>query len=491
MGLPSFDTLHVVSDLHLGGAPGFQIFNQGPALAWLVRHIAAGTRGEHEVGLCLNGDIVDFLAAPGAAYLDPVGALDKLEHVFQDDAFRPVWDALADFVRTPRRRLILVLGNHDVELGLPHVRERVLERLAGDDDAARGRVTLALDGSGFACRVGRSEVLCLHGNEVDTWNVVDFGALRHVAEALARRLPSPTWTPNAGTKLVIDVMNDVKRKYAWVDLLKPETSTVPALIVAVDPGSARKVGAFAPIGLRLAQDALRRRVGFLGVEPALAEAPRDDATALDMLLADAYGGAASGAALDSRKLTQALQNDLERDPLELLERGAAGPEMLGMGGAILDLMRGRDPAENVRDALRHWLGRDTTFDWRAPDAPFEDVDALVGPEVDFVVAGHTHLQRALRRSKGSGCYFNSGTWIRLIELRPDVLRDQASFTPVWSALQDGSMETLDARGLVRHVRTVVTLNAEAGGTSGCLQTVEPEAQSWRLQPIDGSRFQGR
>ena len=29
---------------------------------------------------------------------------------------------------------------------------------------------------------------------------------------------------NAGTRMVKEVMNEVKRRYAWIDLLKPETS---------------------------------------------------------------------------------------------------------------------------------------------------------------------------------------------------------------------------------------------------------------------------
>ena len=32
----NFDELHVVSDLHLGGAPGFQIFSASTELAWLA-----------------------------------------------------------------------------------------------------------------------------------------------------------------------------------------------------------------------------------------------------------------------------------------------------------------------------------------------------------------------------------------------------------------------------------------------------------------------
>lgn len=35
-----FDQLYVISDLHLGGEPGFQIFGSSVELAWLIRHLA-------------------------------------------------------------------------------------------------------------------------------------------------------------------------------------------------------------------------------------------------------------------------------------------------------------------------------------------------------------------------------------------------------------------------------------------------------------------
>lgn len=39
MTVLKFDELYVVSDLHLGGAPDFQILNQGDTPAWVRRHI--------------------------------------------------------------------------------------------------------------------------------------------------------------------------------------------------------------------------------------------------------------------------------------------------------------------------------------------------------------------------------------------------------------------------------------------------------------------
>ena len=106
---PTYDELHVVSDLHLGGIPGFQIFDQGATFARLVDNIRARSPSLR-VALLINGDLVDFLAEPGALCFDPHGAVEKLTRIFGDDAFEPVARALRDLVATPNRRLVITLG---------------------------------------------------------------------------------------------------------------------------------------------------------------------------------------------------------------------------------------------------------------------------------------------------------------------------------------------------------------------------------------------
>src|SRR3954447_25861409 len=102
----SFSELHCISDLHLGGPPGRQIFDQGSRLAKLIDYLR--TRDTPRLGLVINGDVVDFLAEEPAAYLDPAQAIDKLERIVaRDPAFVEVWRPLRVFVSTPSRRLIL------------------------------------------------------------------------------------------------------------------------------------------------------------------------------------------------------------------------------------------------------------------------------------------------------------------------------------------------------------------------------------------------
>lgn len=192
-GVLEFEKLYVVSDLHMGGKEGFRMFEQGETLGNLIRWIAL--RNPSATALVLNGDIVDFLAEYEGRnrYLDPANAVATLRRVAKDPDFAPVWQALRFFVDQPHCHLVLVLGNHDLELALPPVREWLLQFLCQGDQAARGRVTLALDGSGYACRVGGKDVLCVHGNEEDIWNLVDHYGLVKVGRAMNRRVEPEPW----------------------------------------------------------------------------------------------------------------------------------------------------------------------------------------------------------------------------------------------------------------------------------------------------------
>jgi len=499
MARPHFKQLFSVSDIHLGGPKGFQIFDQGQALAWLVDQLR--TRDcDGDLALVLNGDIVDFLAEEPAMYLDAAGAVAKLTRIMQDPSFAPVWKALGRFVRKANRHLVLVLGNHDVELALPEVRALLADRLCGNSDAARGRLTFAMDGNGFACTVGKAKTLCIHGNETDTWNVVDYLALNHVIRARNRGKAFPEWTPNAGTKMVIDIMNDIKRKFRWVDLLKPEVQAVPALLVALEPKVLAKVRELPSLVFRLGVDSIRRSLNFLGPEAEIIQEQQTLALEQDILT--------TLSATPNPKIRQKVLDDAVADiefavaegiePYQLLDDEREGVETLGLAGAIWDLIRGRSPKENLREALENWLTEDATWDLKNEDSAFKAIDDIVGDDIDFVLAGHTHLRRAIRRPGRKGAYFNSGTWIRLMAITPEMLEDDDQFDKLWQVLKDGSMPVLDDPSsigigdfpVVKRIRTVIGLQADGNGqVNGQLFEVNGETV-FRLDPVADSLFSG-
>ena len=469
--MDQLDQLHAVSDLHLGGAPGHQIFDRGPLLAGAIDRLRERAP-DARVGLVLNGDIVDFLAVPGATYLDPFGAVAKLEAILTDPAFRPVWEALARFASTPQRTLVLGLGNHDVELSLPDVQARLLQAICGDSLEARARVRIAMDGTGYTCSVGGRRVLCVHGNEVDPWNEVDQGALNQVIHSLRHASAVAPWEPNAGTRLVIDVMNGIKRNFPMVDLLKPETKPVVGVLLALDPTALSALKRFAPIAARLGVQRVRS-ARFLGEEAA----PLDEDAALAALLQRKKAldpVATTGASQKTRLLEET--EELYREGKDAVDLSPSNAR-LGFGDLLVDALLKRDPAENLRESLQGWLAGDRTFALDTEDDVFRGLDERVGSSIDFVVAGHTHLARAIRRKHGGGCYFNSGTWVRLIRLSDAMLSDGRAFAVVYEAFRGQSLEALDSvKGLVFRNPTMVSIEADGDSVVGVIQrAIETEA----------------
>jgi UDP-2,3-diacylglucosamine pyrophosphatase LpxH len=474
-----FDELYVVSDLHLGGEEDFQIFDRGDALAGLIDFLAA-RRKDSRVVLVLNGDIVDFLAEPGSKYLDPEGAVDKLKRIRRDPAFARVWQRLAAFVRAPNRRLVLVLGNHDVELALPPVRGHLAEVLCGQDDGARGRLIFAVDGTGYACTVGGARVLCLHGNEADGSNVVDYERLLEIAQSINRGAIQPGWVPNFGTRLVIDVMNDVKRTYRWVDLLKPEGTGVIPLILALDPNRLTLIRRFLEYVATAAGDRIGRAVGLLGGTPDVVADP--DGQLLG-ILGDTFEAAdGGGGTTDPKRLLLSVEVGFRRGE-DGFASVATGDEMLGWQD-VLGKLRGLNKADAVRAALKKLVASFGGFDPTKCDKTLSKLENQVSSDIDFVIAGHTHMAKALPRQRG-GFYFNSGTWIRLIQLPDWLLDNSASFAPAWEALQNGSMAALDSCQvtqddgevvpLVRRLPHVVSIARTGTQVSGALQPVDIES----------------
>ncbi|HEX4949772.1 MAG TPA: metallophosphoesterase [Blastocatellia bacterium] len=480
--LPEFDELYSISDLHLGGLPGFQIFNSGDQLKNLIDHLRT-LPAERRVALVINGDFVDFLAEAPSRHFDPYNAIEKLNRISSEPAFAMAWQALQEFTQTVNRTLIVNLGNHDLELALPWVRHRLLEILSDNDPTARGRIAFSFEGAGVRCRVGNATVLCVHGNEVDDWNLADYETLRRIGRDIVQGKAVADWQPNAGAKMVIEVMNDLKKQFPFVDLLKPEVEGVLPTLAALAANKREKLDEIAGVASRLAWDTVRRMTGFLSAEEAKLATPVAPARPSNRVAA--------------QKTTRSFKDDLllkteERldrgiDPLDLVQRDQSG-EMLGFRSALWQRITGAEPSEVLRDALEQ-LQQDRSYEFGVEDATFTSLDGLISGNIDFLIAGHTHLERALCRKQGRGFYFNSGTWARLIKLENDVLTDADKFRAVYDAFAAGSMQKLDDfPNLVLHRLTVVSVWTDAGKTHGELRRVDRALKKFTFTPVDGTRF---
>lgn len=465
--MPEYDEVHIVSDLHIGGAPGFQVFGAASELAALIRHFRERDP-KRRLALVINGDMVDFLAEPNARYFEPQQAVAKLDRIFdQEPAFADVWKELQAFVHTASRYLVIVLGNHDLELALPWVRERLLAKLAGSDDAARGRIRLEFDGAGFRCAVGGSSVLCLHGNEVDTWNVTDFEMLRRIGRDYQQGRSVPEWTPNAGTQLVIDVMNDVKKAYAFVDLLKPETPAVVPIILALEEARWPQIRRVLGVASHLSWDTVRRAAGFLSDDEQPNPTALQGLFPVDSRPAEiaAFRPPQANALAQLRHAERLHKN--ETNPIALTPDG-----QLGFVDAARAMLRREDRVSVVLAQLQG-LEKDRSFHPAHRDATCEQVDRYVSNDVNWVVTGHTHLERILPRAEGGGTYINTGTWIPLIRLTEAMLSSLDEFKKVFAVLE--SSRTIDAlrrmEGLVLHQPAVASIERDGAQVTGRLLRV--------------------
>ena len=488
-----FDELHVISDLHLGGKRDFQIFGSTAELVWLIddlRQRAPATR----IGLVINGDFVDFLAQAPALPFDPEGATDKLAGIAADLTFIPIFDALRRFTATDDRYLIVNLGNHDLEFALPWVREKLLDIISGGDRSARGRIMLALDGAGVLLNVGGAQVLCVHGNEVDAWNLADYERIRRIGRDFTQGRGIEPWVPNGGSQLVTQVMNPLKQCFPFIDLLKPEGPAVFPTLIALDPAVVTEIGKVSAAFTRRTWDAVREATGFL---EAVSD-PTGDA------VAQAPGAVLSDAPLrDVRRQREEMARDLMdrtedrwRDDTVALDLVASDQraEYVGIAGAMGKFFAGKGTVEALREALDN-LDKDRSFDFGTEDGTYRELDGRVGANIDFLITGHTHLERALRRRRGSGCYFNGGTWARLIQIPPQLRQNPVEFAKLFDRLKAGTMAVLDGRaaepGVTLRRCSVVSIWRESGTTVGELRHVAAQpgaAAVFAAQPVPNTRL---
>lgn len=457
-----FDKLYVVSDLHLGGPVGKRACRETPTL---VKLIEIATRDPaNRVALVLNGDIFDFLAiGPNAKEFNPHPER-VLREMGKDAEYKQLFDALGSFVREVReRRLILQLGNHDIELCLPQAQETMLELMQVTEVASRNRVRFETSGAGWACKVGPRLILVVHGNAWDPWNVVDPGDLDRAVQAAIRGAVQAPST-NAGTTMVCRVINKIKDDQPFVDLLKPEDKPLMAVLAAVD----------APTSYLGLATALARRMpeGQYGELLGTGQAPQDQVEGLrgpDAEIADLLESASKAVASGGAEVLLEAEENLE---LEKRVRDLV-PDDLGQLGYARDYARvgwkrllanvakakGQPVAASLRTALKEWLADDTSF---AIDQ-LSDIDrrirAAAPDHIDLVIAGHTHLPRSTPR------YINTGTWMRVLKLNDsNYMASAAQFQTFFDVVKRRhTLDELDALRIDPRLRPVAVVDSASAG----------------------------
>lgn len=378
--------IFVISDLHLGGAEGFQMCPSAgrERLARFVQWVCGQKQEGTELQLVLNGDIMDFLAEEDDAggfssfVVDERQALRKLTRIA--DMCEPILTALRHFVAAGNR-LTLLIGNHDLELSLPAIRRHFLG-LLGD-----GRIEYLYDNEAYTI----GPVLIEHGNRYDGWNMVSHGELRQIRSQLSRsETPSP-FAAQPGSELVAQVMNPIKKKYAFVDLLKPETGGVVPILAVLDPALWRGVGTAVRQGIT---------AWYRG---SFTEEGRPER-------ADYVAGASSKAGPETRG--QALPENL-RTGLDAADAAASGA--LSSGGGYVSGVRDIATSALLK-AFRAWRSKaDIVFSVEHEEDEYLKPARAHAKNYRVVVFGHTHLAKRINLDGGT-VYLNTGTWADVMRI---------------------------------------------------------------------------
>jgi UDP-2,3-diacylglucosamine pyrophosphatase LpxH len=389
-------TLFVISDLHLGGAPGgdgkpsFQMCSPSgrTRLAEFIRYVAEQRASDRQITLVIAGDIVDFLAEEEftAFTANDAVAAQKLGRIIQRTD--EVWKSLEIFVSSGSR-LVLLLGNHDIELSLPTPRRLLLDRLGS------GRIEFIYDNQAFA----DGPVIIEHGNRYDSWNVISHDGLREVRSAVSRGENPPTFESPAGSLMVVNIMNRIKSRFPFVDLLKPEDAGLLPLLAVLDPSSMKE--ATKAIGLWRKQSQVEFDEDGIPVDLAnIATIARKDDELIDLAM-ELYGE-------DQGNISfiDDVKNFYD----------------------IWKLARSKNDKDAQLKKLYVALQARAQSTWQTFDVNRE-TEQFINPAraaaqrgFKVVVFGHTHLVKRVTLNPEGSLYLNSGTWADLMQVPEAILR---------------------------------------------------------------------
>ncbi len=449
---PDQRTIFVISDLHLGGAyptlkhpRGFRMCTRPDLLAKFIQCIPEMARGR-TAELVINGDFVDFLAEDYDGEFRPfagnaesaVKVLDRLLNMDERPAEATVFAALGKLLRDGHWLTVLP-GNHDVELTIPKVRERLVEAVG----APSKRIHF-VDSEEYV--VGDAHIE--HGNRFDEWNAISPHAL-----ARLRAGDVTAFRPPPGSELVARVMNPLKRDFPFIDLLKPEGKAAVPVLLALAPSSRNELGMIAKYALKAMWRS--HHIERHGTAP-IAATPADAADeqelcygeALELIIEQVLPDEAQREALHNALDAAVRKEAHEKDCREVA--AIRSGEALGWARLILG---SPDHLTSLSDVLGALL-RDMSF-----EQTLEDDTSLLrlaerpGSAIHWVVLGHSHLAKRMKMWPNRW-YLNSGTWTDLLPFPEWMLEDQthAKLEEFLRDMEDGNLNEW-----IRHNPTFVRL----------------------------------
>ncbi len=424
-------SLFVISDLHLGGAENFQMCSAAgrKRLVKFVHWVATQKAQGEELRLVINGDIVDFLAEvnPEGGYsafiADEDQAVATLERIAQscEDVFAALKRLLA-----AGGGLVLLLGNHDIELSFPKVRQELLRRLGP------GHIEFIYDNEAYPC----GPVLIEHGNRYDAWNMVNHGRLRAVCSAFSRRQKAASFPAQPGSELVARVMNPIKEIYGFVDLMKPETGAVVPMLPLLDAAKWKS-----------AEQTLRQKIEAW---------QRDRFTEEGVPVDSDY--------IAGEEVSDSAPVELPAEFKGPLDQAAEiAREVLDGRGDCVGWLQELPARALLKGFRSRRKSLDSTFAVEVEDPEYlTPAQALASRGFKVVLFGHTHLAKRVAL-EGSSIYLNTGTWADLIRLPAGIYEadEDAAFKLFQVFLDDVKNNRID--GYRRQVATFACVRLDAQG----------------------------
>jgi UDP-2,3-diacylglucosamine pyrophosphatase LpxH len=331
------------------------------------------------------------------------------------------------------------LGNHDIELALPKVRQHLQTTLG----ARHGRLQFIYDGEAYTC----GDLLIEHGNRYDSWNVVDHSALRQERSMLSRGLTvdeqertKQYFFPPAGTLLVILLINHIKKYYRFVDILKPETGAVIPLLLALKPDYEdilQDILSLTPV--------VRRKIRGRLAAPAKPAHPgnlagshlsqqSDRLTSVSEVLNEVLGHEAVLFQVQSKPQQGDLSAPDKQFPnLEILLYKAC--KMASNISILYGIQTEQADSNRLKQlyvALKQ-LNTDFSFDIHQEESNYIEAakEIIDTGKFSYVVFGHTHLSKQINLQTAlgqTGLYLNTGTWADVIRLPKQIIEDGESAT---------------------------------------------------------------
>ncbi|OWY18959.1 hypothetical protein C7N43_25790 [Sphingobacteriales bacterium UPWRP_1] len=480
--------IYIISDLHLGGEPakpnelrGFQLNTHGRHLADFINLLAQ--QENKQIELVINGDLVDFLAElPWADFeYNTALAVQKLKRIMRRE--EPVFTALQQFLCSSNHSLVLLMGNHDLELCLPALR-RVLEEKIG---ATGANFRFIYDGEAYT--IG-TEVLIEHGNRYDAWNSADDNNLRLLREKMSRAESAgdSIFKAPKGSALVAQIMNPMKEKYRFVDMLKPETGAVIPILLALEPTLRSKIDDLLRIYL---SDTVLGAVTGRDIPATSTE--KTGATGEDLVNRELLQLMGDEELQEFLYATDEINTQEETSGKETSTRELTNERGFNFGfiSGMLQLLlfNSRDTLAKRLPALLkalQTLQNDKTFD-TATETFTEYLIAarrLVANGFRYIIFGHTHLGKKVHLGNDAW-YFNSGTWADLMAFPPQIIAAANKETAL--AQLEQFIEEITLTNLAEHIRfnpTCVYIRLDAYEK---VQQIELLAYQWQtntLEPIN-------